>query len=159
MYDPVVAITRQKRFTRTIHTHNTGNFALAINTPDIIVQSIVYRQEGEITMTDAYIESITDLLQRIRQTNAPHIDQSIITEMIECAHKASRLGANQFTEKLLENNNDILLANNLSLYPLAQVLLGIIQFHALNHDTHLIRPLITSLLNRLDEQNTPRTLH
>ncbi len=80
-------------------------------------------------------------------------------DMLQIAHNSFTQGANDFVDSSGKDLQPTDLKNHLQIYPLAQILIGIIRFHELNKDTEIVRDLVLEVLETLETPKYQATVH
>lgn len=109
----------------------------------------------EKQLMETYQESLARLL--IKYNGLP--DSEPLRELVAAAQSGFTQGANEFVDQALQSVEPQEIKGYLRTYPLAQVLMGIIKYHELNRDTQVIRNVVETLLDSLEEQDRNITLH
>ncbi|AMO58660.1 hypothetical protein GZ77_17830 [Endozoicomonas montiporae] len=109
----------------------------------------------EKQLMDTYQKSLARLL--IQYNDLP--DSQPLRELVAAAQSGFTQGANEFVDQALQSIEPGEMKDYLRTYPLAQILMGIIKFHELNHDTQVIRNVVETLLDSIEEQDRNITLH
>lgn len=104
---------------------------------------------------ETYQESLARLL--LEYNDLP--DGQPLRDMVAAAQSGFTKGANEFVDLALESVKPSEMKGYLRIYPLAQILIGIIKYHELNRDTDMIRNIVETLLDSLEEQDRNTTLH
>lgn len=94
------------------------------------------------------------LLELLNESETEHT-----ASMLEIAHNAFTQGANDFVDtsgKSLQPND---LKSHLQMYPLAQILIGVIRFYEMNKDTETVRDIVLELLDTLETPKHHATVH
>ena len=100
-------------------------------------------------------ESLSHLLMELLNSN----DNDHTMDMLNTAHRAFTKGANEFVDTTGQQLQPDDLKEHLKIYPLAQILIGIIRFYELNKDTEVVRDLVLDLLESLESPKYQATIH
>ena len=94
------------------------------------------------------------LLELLDESEADHT-----LEMLRTAQSAFTQGANDFVESTGKALQPDELKRHLQIYPLAQILIGIIRFYEINKDTEIVRDIVLELLETLETPKHKATIH
>ncbi len=106
-------------------------------------------------MSNFQLDSLSHLLLELSNTS----EEKPIKELLESAHQGFTRGANDFVESTTKNLQPADIKEYLRLYPLAQILMGVVRFHGLNKDTQIIRNSVLSLLDFLETDREENNIH
>lgn len=80
-------------------------------------------------------------------------------DMLHTAHNAFTQGVNDFVETSGKKLQPDDLKSHLQIYPLAQILIGIVRFYEVNKDTEIVRDIVLELLDTLETPKSQATIH